>query len=66
MEVENEDSHDMDFAPPHASEYEAICKVVAPILGSDFLSFDSNGFDYISNSIITPIPTNISFFVRCM
>lgn len=64
MDIENEGESGMEYSPPRSSEYEATLKVIASSINSDFLTFDTNGFDFISSSIIPPIPTNVSVFVN--
>ena len=63
MEIERDD---INYNPPRSSNYEVILSEVASSIGSDILSFDSNGFDFISNSIIPPIQTDISVLVVSM
>lgn len=59
MEVED----DIDYSPPHKQDFEAVVKCITPSLGSDFLNFDTDGFSFISDSIIPPILTHIKFLV---
>lgn len=59
MEVED----DIDYSPPRKQDFEAVVKCITPSLGSDFLSFDTDGFSFISDSIIPPIITDIKFLV---
>ena len=63
MEIENQSTNGTDDSIPKKDEYEAVLKTVSSTLGSDFLSFDTNGLEFISNMIIPAIPTGIKNFV---
>lgn len=49
--------------PPKKPAVEEILKSIAPVVGNDFLSFDTNGYDFIASTTIDPIPTGIPIFV---
>ena len=49
--------------PPKKPAFEAILKSISPVVGNDFLSFDTNGYDFIASTTIDPIPTGIPIFV---
>ena len=60
MELENDG---INYNPPQSNNYEVVLKSVASSIGSDFLSFDTNGFEFMTNSIIPSIPTNVEVLV---
>ena len=43
MEIENDELNTNSSSPPHTKDYEAVLQSVASSMGSDFLSFDTNG-----------------------
>ena len=61
MEIENDELNTNSSSPPHTKDYEAVLQSVASSMGSDFLSFDTNGLKYISEGIISSISVQPRF-----
>ena len=60
---EEHDEEDFKYCPPKKEELFSIMQSLSPILGSDFLLFDSDGLEYVASGITEPIPTGIPSFV---
>ena len=61
MEIENDELYPNSSSPPHTKDYEAVLQSVASSMGSDFLSFDTDGLKYISEGIIGSISVQPRF-----
>lgn len=60
---EEHDEEDFKYCPPKKEGLFSVMQSLSPILGSNFLLFDSNGLEYVASGISEPIPTGIPSFV---
>lgn len=61
MEIENDELITSSSLPPHTEDYDAVLQSVASSMGTDFLSFDTDGLKYISEGIISSISVQPRF-----